>query len=310
MALTKAQLEALKNSLLASQQPIIASTHRELIQNVINEMYDAQSRGNLLAGVQQNGTTTTGDTLLLIRSGEMFLVPTSLFGSVGFSDARYLRKDITDTKTGDLTLNDSLLIPTGGIQAISSSTSANNDGSFRFGEAGLESFRIGRDNVTGGSFGTNQFLRRAYFYDRVDFRTGGLLGTNTAQINTATGRIFHQRSGAANESIRRDEQRLLYLKTITTAGTINSLLLQAGIFNYRFTAATSITGFDLGEIGLSIIIQNSSSATLTLVHESGLSSGGMRIRLIGGSNLVIPIEGKVTLIYVTENRWELLSKNF
>jgi hypothetical protein len=83
MALTKAQLEALKNSLLASQQPIIASKHRELIQNVINEMYDAQSRGNLLAGVQQNGTTTTGDTLLLIRSGQIFLVPTSLFGGVG-----------------------------------------------------------------------------------------------------------------------------------------------------------------------------------------------------------------------------------
>jgi hypothetical protein len=80
MALTKAQLEALKNSLLASQQPIIASTHRELIQNIIDEMYDAQSRGNLLAGVQQNGTTTTGDTLLLIRSGQIFLVPTSLFG--------------------------------------------------------------------------------------------------------------------------------------------------------------------------------------------------------------------------------------
>jgi hypothetical protein len=83
MALTKAQLEALKNSLLASQQPIIASTHRELIQNVIDEMYDAQSRGNLLAGVQQNGTTTTGDTLLLIRSGQIFLVPASLFGGVG-----------------------------------------------------------------------------------------------------------------------------------------------------------------------------------------------------------------------------------
>jgi len=83
MALTKAQLEALKNSLLASQQPIIASTHRQLIQNVIDEMYDSQSRGNLLAGVQIDGTTTTGDTLLLIRAGEMFLVPSSLFGGVG-----------------------------------------------------------------------------------------------------------------------------------------------------------------------------------------------------------------------------------
>jgi hypothetical protein len=233
------------------------------------------------------------------------------FENVGVNDRRYVRKDVADTKTGNLTLNDSLLIPTGGIQAISSSTSANNGGSFRFGEAGVESFRIGRDNVTGGGFGTNQFIRRVYFYDRVDFRTGGSLsGVNTAQINTATGRIFHSRSGAANESIRRDEQRLFYVRTITTVGTINSLVLQYGIFNYRFTAATSITGFNPDDIGQSIIIQNASSGTLTLVHESSLSIGGMKIRIIGGSNLVIPIEGKVTLIYVTENRWEILSKNF
>jgi len=83
MALTKAQLEALKNTLLASQQPIDASTHRAFVQNVIDEMYDAQSRGDLLAGVQTDGTTTSGDTILLIRSGEMFLVPSSLFGGSG-----------------------------------------------------------------------------------------------------------------------------------------------------------------------------------------------------------------------------------
>jgi hypothetical protein len=83
MALTKAQLEALKNTLLASQQPIEASTHRAFVQNVIDEMYDAQSRGNLLAGVQTDGTTAGGDTILLIRSGEMFLVPSSLFGTEG-----------------------------------------------------------------------------------------------------------------------------------------------------------------------------------------------------------------------------------
>ena len=83
MALTKSQLEALKNTLLASQQPIDASTHRAFVQNVIDEMYDAQSRGDLLAGVQTDGTTASGDTILLIRSGEMFLVPSSLFVGSG-----------------------------------------------------------------------------------------------------------------------------------------------------------------------------------------------------------------------------------
>ena len=81
MALTKAQLEALKNSLLASGQPITAATHRGFIQNVIDEMYDAQSRGNLLAGVQANGTTVADDTILLIRGGQAYLVPATLFGT-------------------------------------------------------------------------------------------------------------------------------------------------------------------------------------------------------------------------------------
>lgn len=80
MALTKAQLEALKNTLLASGQPIDAARHRSFVQNVIDEMYDAQSRGDLMAGVQADTVTETGDVILLIRSGRAYLVPASLFG--------------------------------------------------------------------------------------------------------------------------------------------------------------------------------------------------------------------------------------
>jgi hypothetical protein len=118
------------------------------------------------------------------------------------------------------------------------------------------------------------------------------------------------RSSGAEDLIRRDEQRLFYLVTIATAGVINDQALTSGLFNYRFTAATSITGFTLGEIGLSIIIQNNTGATLTLVHESSSSLEANRIRLIGNINLVIPIDGKATLIYCTGNRWELLETNF
>jgi len=118
------------------------------------------------------------------------------------------------------------------------------------------------------------------------------------------------RSSGAEDLIRRDEQRLFYLVTIATAGVINDQALTSGLFNYQFTAATSITGFTLGEIGLSIIIQNQTGATLTLVHESGSSIAANRIRLVGAANLVIPIDGKATLIYATGNRWELLETNF
>lgn len=80
MAFTKAELEALKNALLASNQPITAATHRSFVQNIIDELYDAQSRGDLLAGVQEDAATEAGDLVLLIRGGEAFLVPASVFG--------------------------------------------------------------------------------------------------------------------------------------------------------------------------------------------------------------------------------------
>lgn len=83
MAYTKAQLEALKNSILASAQPITAAQHRSMVQNIIDEMYDAQSRGNLLAGVQADGSTVGGDTILLIRGGQIYQVPATLFGGSG-----------------------------------------------------------------------------------------------------------------------------------------------------------------------------------------------------------------------------------
>jgi hypothetical protein len=81
MAFTKAQLEALKNSLLASNQPITASIHRSFAQKLIDELYDAQSRGDNLAGVQASGSTVEGDQVLVIRSGVAYLIPASLFGN-------------------------------------------------------------------------------------------------------------------------------------------------------------------------------------------------------------------------------------
>lgn len=81
MAFTKAELEALKNAILASNQPITASQHRAFVQNLIDEMYDAQSRGNLLAGVQDGTGVVTGDEILFIRGGQAYLVPASVFGA-------------------------------------------------------------------------------------------------------------------------------------------------------------------------------------------------------------------------------------
>lgn len=77
MAYTKSQIEALKNSLLASAQPtkINAVKHRQFVQAVIDELFDQQTRANLLALIQDAASAQEGDQFVVIRSGEAFLVP-------------------------------------------------------------------------------------------------------------------------------------------------------------------------------------------------------------------------------------------
>ena len=81
MAFTKAQLEALKNTLLAPQQPITALQHQVLVQGLIDEMYDAQSRANILVGVQADSVTGGSDTFLVFRSGQAYQLPLSLLNA-------------------------------------------------------------------------------------------------------------------------------------------------------------------------------------------------------------------------------------
>lgn len=124
------------------------------------------------------------------------------------------------------------------------------------------------------------------------------------------GNVLQARSTASNESIRRDEKRLYEVVTVTTSGSINDQALTDAIFNYRFTAATSITGFGNGEIGRTIDIDNATGATLTIEHENTGSIAANRIKLIGAAAIVMPIDGKMTIKYCTGSRWELVSKNF
>lgn len=75
MAYTKAELEALKNTLLASLLPIPASNHRTQVQSIIDEMFDAQTRGDLLSGVTQVTDLQGADLILIIRNGLAKLAP-------------------------------------------------------------------------------------------------------------------------------------------------------------------------------------------------------------------------------------------
>jgi len=130
------------------------------------------------------------------------------------------------------------------------------------------------------------------------------------RLNAVNTTIDHSRSTSSIKSIRRDEQRLHYLLSITTSGSINDQALTAGIFNYRFTAATNITGLANGEIGRRITIQNDNTVDLIIEHEDVLSIAANRFNLIGAVDITIPTKGKADFEYCTGSRWELISKNF
>jgi hypothetical protein len=75
MAYTKAQLEALKNSLLASSKPIPATDHREMEQALIDELFSSQSRADILDGIGDTTLDTGQDEFFIFRNGVAYKVP-------------------------------------------------------------------------------------------------------------------------------------------------------------------------------------------------------------------------------------------
>jgi hypothetical protein len=107
MAFTKTQLEALKNALLAPNQPITATIHREFAQKIIDELYDAQSRANLLSAIQNDSSLLTTDSVFVIRNGQGFLIPSSQVGGTG-SLANLTDTVIIDPQDGEVIIYNSV----------------------------------------------------------------------------------------------------------------------------------------------------------------------------------------------------------
>ena len=120
---TESELKALSNSELASNSQIPASKHRNVNDAIIEEMFDSQSRGDVLGGVQSSSSSlNSSDQVLVIRNGESYLLDASTFGLVdtfvGLNDVsisspfnnevvcydstsqKYVVKNITDLTTG------------------------------------------------------------------------------------------------------------------------------------------------------------------------------------------------------------------
>lgn len=81
--MTKESLEISVNALLAPAQPITANgMHKPSMQHVINELYNANSRGAVLSLVTQQSAFVAGDELLTVRSGATVRIP---FTALAFS---------------------------------------------------------------------------------------------------------------------------------------------------------------------------------------------------------------------------------
>lgn len=105
----KPALEALKNALLASAQPITAAIHRNWAQQIIDELYNSDSRAAVLAGTTTTSPTlVAGDKVFIIRGAAGLLIDKTAFTSVIDSLQQVVTKVSHGFAVGDvLTLNGS-----------------------------------------------------------------------------------------------------------------------------------------------------------------------------------------------------------
>jgi hypothetical protein len=240
-------------------------------------------------------------------------------------DSSYLRKDVIDVKSGDLSIQS-----IAGVMRFLFKTEGSTVGSTAAlniqNPAGTASYLIMRnngsfefDNAVGGSGGLigNLLSFRNLGIEFAGFGRGMVSSgqpsfycNNTVRL--VGGAMMDTRSTASDRAMRRDEQALLYPITVTTAGTIHDLAETAGNFNYYLTACTEITGMSGGENGKSRTIQNHSAANMIARHQNTGSIAANRYDILGGADLTIPPGGSVEWSYVAGliNRWRLKSKNF
>ena len=128
---TEAALKALSNSELASGTEIPATKHRNVNDAIIEELFDAQSRGDVLAAVQSAVSSAGGDVALIIRSGEAYLIPLTEIGGAETLE------DLTDTNIGTPLNNNVLTYDSSTSKWISKSVSDNIGNVTTFNEVAL-----------------------------------------------------------------------------------------------------------------------------------------------------------------------------
>lgn len=106
--MTKEQLEILKNTKLADGQPITAATHRSFEQDMINEMYNANSRAAVVAQADEVAATLlSGDLVFIKRGAAGVFIPKDAFALTVGSLRQTLTKNAHGFVVGNILTIDS-----------------------------------------------------------------------------------------------------------------------------------------------------------------------------------------------------------
>jgi hypothetical protein len=226
--------------------------------------------------------------------------------NVGINDGRYLRKDIADTKNGNLFLNN------GVYDYLKFTASANplTELFTNYPAAGNRTLKISSTGIQlnyGGSF-FDIYTNQSSFSNRTILRIldsdenvmFGLLGTGNGRM---FGRFEQARSNFANTSTRRDELPFNYPETVTTSGTINDLALaNEGVKLLILTLADDLTGVVpvTTNTGRLLRIEGRNATGVIIRHDSASSTAANRFSI--GSDLTIANGEIYTFIY-TNARW-------
>jgi len=202
---TEAQLKAISNTELASGTQIPALKHRTVNNAIIEEMYDSQSRGDVLSGVQTAGSLAGGDRVLVIRSGEAYLLDATDFGFVdaladltdvsiptpandqvlayNTSTSKWEAKDVNDLTsvvsiTGTATTNQ--LVKFTGINSIGNSILSDNGTAVNIGGSLSVDNNLTVGTINSGT--SSDFVKGNGSLDSTDYQ--GQITTNASAIST------------------------------------------------------------------------------------------------------------------------------
>jgi hypothetical protein len=220
--------------------------------------------------------------------------------NVGINDGRYIRKD-----QNDITTNNIRFIAKSGINDYPITVFQNDNTTEIFNvrsQGNVLVAGVGNAVQNNGVLNVNQLSSgtgdgRPIIICRRD--TGG-----NAWLLRNDGRIIqYSKSGAADESTRRDELPFNYPETVTTSGTINNLALaNEGVKLLILTLADDLTGVVpvTTATGRELKIEGRNATGVIIRHDSASSTAANRFSI--GSDLTIANGEIYTFIY-TNARW-------